>query len=107
MSESYTPEQVLPHRAPMVMLKEIIECGEDSITCSFTHKAHDIFTDEEGRRPAWVGLEYMCQSIAALEGCLLYTSDAADDLTRAHLGRRRSGYNHHILPIHPSSLILY
>jgi len=69
-TQVYLPEQVLPHRAPMLLLKEVLSCSDSAIQCKFMHVPEDAFTDAHGRRPAWVGIEYMCQAIAALEGTL-------------------------------------
>ena len=67
-SHKYEPEELLVHRAPMQLLSSVDSWGEDWIECLAKHDVGAPFADCYGRRPAWVGLEYMCQAICALEG---------------------------------------
>src|SRR5665811_287035 len=46
-------------------------------------------TSVTGRHPKTFTIADSCAAYAAHESCLLYTSDAADDLTRVDLGGRR------------------
>ncbi len=64
----YRPSDVIAHRGPMLLIDEIAGVGEDWLECLVHHRQPGLFADTAGNTPSWVGLEYMCQAIAALEG---------------------------------------
>lgn len=64
----YSFESVVPHTGTMVLLDEIDHWQEDHLQASVTVRADAPFADEQGI-PAWVGIELMAQTIAALGGC--------------------------------------
>ncbi len=65
----YTPEQLLPHRAPMLLLDTMLGCGEESASARVTIGERTPFCDAGlGGVPAWVGVEYMAQTIGAWAG---------------------------------------
>jgi len=78
----YAPiESLLPHRAPMILLDEVHDASERSITCRIVLRADSPFV-EHGRVPALVTVEYMAQCVAAYAG-----------LQASHQGRAvRIGY---------------
>ena len=62
-------EQVLPHEHPMILLDELIECNDNSITTQINISDNSPFFDKAlNGVPSWVGIEYMAQSIAAFAG---------------------------------------
>lgn len=65
--------ELVPHAAPMLLLDRIIESGDDYLVTELTVRADGLF-DVAGRVPAFVGLEYMAQSIAAFSGLRSYRS---------------------------------
>lgn len=52
----------------MLLLDRIIEHDETGTCCELTIGAHSMFRQECGEIPAWVGLEYMAQAMAAHVG---------------------------------------
>ena len=65
---------ILPHRAPMVMIDELIHCGDAAATAVKTFKRGDYGTTG-GRvlEPALV--ESLAQTVAAFQGCRAQRSD--------------------------------
>jgi predicted hotdog family 3-hydroxylacyl-ACP dehydratase len=62
---NYTLEQLLPHRAPMVLLDTVLDTGAEHAAGRLAIRADSPFFDaEQGGVPAWVGIEYMAQTIA-------------------------------------------
>jgi predicted hotdog family 3-hydroxylacyl-ACP dehydratase len=62
------PEGLLPHRPPMVLLDGVLEAGDDFLIGEVRiEQGIPFFADGLGV-PAWVGIEYMGQAIAALAG---------------------------------------
>ncbi len=60
---------LLPHDPPMVLLDKVLSCAESSLVAEVVIKPESLFCDESGV-PAWVGIEYMAQSVAAHAGAL-------------------------------------
>ena len=61
-------ERILCHRPPMVFIDDVVESRHEGLT-AVVHIRDGIPLYEADRGvPAWVGLEYMAQSIAALAG---------------------------------------
>ena len=64
----YPPlEQVLPHRAPMILLDRIEDSAEGMAVCSVTLRSDSPFV-EQGSVPAVVATEYMAQCVAVYAG---------------------------------------
>lgn len=60
---------ILPHADPMILLTKLIEFSEDTVSCDVNINADSMFYDEGiNGVPAWVGIEYMAQAIAAYAG---------------------------------------
>ena len=64
----YTFESVVPHTGTMVLLDRIDHWDYEHLQASVTITADAPFVDPKGM-PAWVGIELMAQTIAALGGC--------------------------------------
>jgi predicted hotdog family 3-hydroxylacyl-ACP dehydratase len=58
---------ILPHSGQMVLLDRIVEFHEDSLTAELIVRDDNLFDNEKGI-PAWVGIEYMAQAVAAHAG---------------------------------------
>ena len=59
--------QIMPHKAPMLLIDTIIENKPESLTTGVTiHEESFGFTN--GAVPSWFGIEYMAQTIAAYNG---------------------------------------
>lgn len=72
---AYPPvEQLLPHRAPMILIDRLVEANEQEGTCEVTITPQSMFLEAAGV-PAFVGIEYMAQSIAAHGGYQHYLAN--------------------------------
>ncbi|MDA5562453.1 hypothetical protein PJK54_02050 [Cobetia sp. MMG027] len=62
----------VPHEAGMCLLDEVLACDEHSLSASVRPSPEDLFAEQDGAGqaviPAWVGLEWMAQAIAAWSG---------------------------------------
>jgi predicted hotdog family 3-hydroxylacyl-ACP dehydratase len=64
-------EKILPHKFPMILINRVIDFDmENKILTSETDITPEtMFFDQAANQvPAWVGIEYMAQTIAALSG---------------------------------------
>ncbi len=69
---AYPPlEQLLPHRSPMILIDRLIAVNGQEGICEVTVSPHSMFLEASGI-PAFVGVEYMAQSIAAYGGYQAY-----------------------------------
>lgn len=63
----YTVAQLVPHTGTMSLLDITLHSDRKSLVAQVTIGQHTLFATERGV-PAWVGIEYMAQSIAAFAG---------------------------------------
>ncbi|HGM7320919.1 hotdog family protein [Stenotrophomonas sp.] len=68
MNPLYAIEEVVPHRQDMCLLQRILRWDQDSIEAELVVPARGLFI-QDGEMPAWIGIEYMAQAIAAWAGC--------------------------------------
>lgn len=61
-------EKAIPHRGRMIFLAGIVDHTKDSTTCVVEVGEDSLFREPGGLVPAWVGLEYMAQCVAAHGG---------------------------------------
>jgi predicted hotdog family 3-hydroxylacyl-ACP dehydratase len=61
--------RLLPHAGEMVLLDAVLEHGPAHVLCSRRIPAGGLFHGADGTLPAWVGIEFMAQAIAAWAGC--------------------------------------
>jgi predicted hotdog family 3-hydroxylacyl-ACP dehydratase len=60
---------LMPHAAPMILLTSLLEVGEEHAICEVTINEQSMFFDKKSNSvPAWVGIEYMAQSISVHAG---------------------------------------
>lgn len=64
----WEPNELMPHREPMILIDRVLEAGEDFLIAEVLIRRSIPFFDDASGVPAWVGLEYMGQAIAALAG---------------------------------------
>jgi predicted hotdog family 3-hydroxylacyl-ACP dehydratase len=57
----------VPHRGAMSLLDRIEHCEDQAIVACVTVPAQGLFLDAGGM-PAWIGIEYMAQAVAAWSG---------------------------------------
>ena len=63
--------ELIPHRLGMVLLKRVLSVQHDTLCAEVIIDRSDLFFDVQNNEiGAWVGIEYMAQAIAALEGYL-------------------------------------
>lgn len=67
MSRYPAIEELLPHRAPMILLDEVVDHDARSIVCRAKVPGTSPFV-RDGQMPAVVALEHMAQATAALLG---------------------------------------
>lgn len=84
---SYTPQQVLVQREPMLLLDSIDTYGPDWVEASLTVRPDAPFATVDGM-PAWVGIEYMAQTASAFSGILQRQSAESPSIALL-LGARR------------------
>lgn len=60
-------EQLIPHRGPMRFIERLLEWTPESVRVALQVPADGLFIEAEGM-PAWVGIEYMAQAVAAWAG---------------------------------------
>lgn len=65
----YAVETLLPQSGRMVLVDRVIEAGEGYIVVELTVRDDGLFSGPDHTVPAWVGLEYMAQAVAAFSGC--------------------------------------
>lgn len=58
---------LIPHAQPMVLLDRVLEVGDESLIAEVTIRPDSLFCGADGVG-AWVGIEYMAQTIAAHAG---------------------------------------
>lgn len=64
---SYSVLELIPHGAPMSLLDNIVSYQEESLQAMLSIRSDSPFCGENGV-PAYVGIEYMGQAIAAFAG---------------------------------------
>ena len=70
MKKRYPPvAELVPHRPPMILIDEILDIGERSLSARVALSEGSPFV-EDGKLPALVTIEYMAQSVAAFAGAL-------------------------------------
>ena len=65
-----TPDlsELMPHSGRMRLLSHVVEHRAERTVCAVDVAQSDLFHDADGGVPAWVGLEYMAQCVAAHSG---------------------------------------
>jgi predicted hotdog family 3-hydroxylacyl-ACP dehydratase len=62
-------EVLLPHRAPMILLDRVLDYGDDFSSAELHIHPDNLFFDAElDGVPAWVGIEYMAQTMGIWSG---------------------------------------
>jgi predicted hotdog family 3-hydroxylacyl-ACP dehydratase len=68
MRPAYRITELLPHAGPMLLLDELLDHGEEHVTCGVQVRVTTQFCETPHGVPAWVGLEYMAQTMCAYSG---------------------------------------
>lgn len=67
MKRAYSVAELVPHSGKMSLLTRILDYGDDWLQAEVEITRESLFADAQGV-PAWIGLEYMAQAIAAYSG---------------------------------------
>ncbi|WGL15271.1 hotdog family protein [Microbulbifer bruguierae] len=65
--QRYSAEELVPHSGEMSLLDELLEVTEETLSARLTVRDDGIFSREQ-QVPAYVGIEYMAQAVAAFSG---------------------------------------
>lgn len=60
--------ELLPHSGTMVLIDETIDAGKDWVTAGVRIGEDSLFYEQGLGVPAWVGIEYMAQTVALYSG---------------------------------------
>lgn len=61
--------EFLPHQSPMILIDQLIDVTALSVHCQVTINDSGLFFDPQKKAvPAWVGIEFMAQTVAAWSG---------------------------------------
>jgi predicted hotdog family 3-hydroxylacyl-ACP dehydratase len=59
---------LIPHTGDMVLLDRIIDYDDQNLTAELTVRGDGLLGGDDRTVPAWVGIEYMAQTVAAYVG---------------------------------------
>ncbi len=68
------PRDLVPHSGQMLLLHSVVTHDAEQTVCEVRVADSTLFRNEGGDVPAWVGIEYMAQCIAAHGGLVARTS---------------------------------
>ena len=89
MNRDFPPiEDLLPHRATMLLLDRVLDFGAQSASAAYTPRRDAWYSDANGDMPAWIGIELMAQTVAVHVG-LLRRAEGLPRKPGALLGSRR------------------
>ena len=89
-------EQLMPHTKPMVLLDRLVNWGDYFTECLVEHQCDNGFWNAHQQIPAYVGLEYMAQTIAVYSGIL--ATLAGEGIRVGYLlGTRKFDTNQHFM----------
>lgn len=66
---NYPIDEIVPHSGTMSLLDKVIDSGENWLTAEVSIGPDTLFLNDQGV-PAWLGIEYMAQTIGAYAGTL-------------------------------------
>ena len=71
--DKFPVADLLPQSGPMVLIDTVTKIDDDSIATQVRVRDDGLFSLANNTVPAWVGIEYMAQTIAAFSGyhCLM------------------------------------
>ena len=89
----YPMSKIIIHKDTMLLIDEVIEFAENSLTAQLTITPQTEFLNADNVVPAWIGIEYMAQTIAAWAG--VTNINNGDELKKGYLlGSRK--YTSHV-----------
>ncbi|GAB2502226.1 ApeP family dehydratase [Arenimonas alkanexedens] len=92
-------ERLLPHRGGMLWIDRVLQVDAENVVAEATVRDDHLLLGDSGDAvPAWVGIEYMAQAIAAWAGARALARDEAVK-PGFLLGSRRYEAHWHQLPV--------
>ena len=79
----YSIDELVPHRDTMLLIDEVIDFDDEHLTSRVKITKDSEFLNENNEVPAWVGIEYMAQTIAAWAG--VHSKIAGKDIKPGYL----------------------
>jgi len=61
-------EELLVHRDSALLVDKLSAYGDNWAEAEVSHSEATLYSDEQGRTPSWVGIEYMAQTIGFVAG---------------------------------------
>lgn len=71
MTSAWSPAEVLPHRAPLLLLSRIVAWDSGSLVGEVDVREDCVLAEPGLGVPRWVAIEYMAQAVGALDGVRL------------------------------------
>lgn len=100
MKPKYSLEELLPHRAPMLLLDEVVDVSKTHAIAAVmpgNHKANLFSSTGNYETPQWVAIEYMAQTAALISGYMCRTVNIGPELAFL-LGTREIKFSSDYLP---------
>lgn len=63
--------ELLPHDPPMILLDRVVCWNPKRLVAEVDCTRRNLFSDEQGLTPSWLGIEYLVQAMGALAGLKL------------------------------------
>ena len=98
MSRDWQPADVLPHRAPMLLLTRILAWDARSLAAEAEVSADHPLAEPAGGLPCWTAIEFMAQAAGALDGIRLRVAGRAVPPGYLLGTRRLDGVDGHFSP---------
>jgi len=92
LSALYPMSDVIIHKDTMLLIDEVIDFSENSLTSQVTITPATVFLNADNIVPAWIGIEYMAQTIAAWAG--VTHMKKGDELKKGYLLGSRKYVSH-------------
>lgn len=67
-ADVYSVAELVPHAGRMILIDDILSYDDTMLTVTLTLCHKSLFLNTDDQVPAWVGIEYMAQTIAAWAG---------------------------------------
>ncbi len=64
----FAVEDLLPQSGGMALLDQVLDAGDNHLTAKLTVRDDGLFSGLDHTVPAWIGIEYMAQTVAAYSG---------------------------------------
>jgi len=90
-------ETLIPHSGELVLLDHLLTVSEEGLTAALTVRADGLYNHGD-QVPAWVGMEYMAQGVAAFAGWHAWCEQRPVQLGFL-LGSRRYNCSHEAFPV--------